>query len=336
MAQEIELKLALSQPVIDRDVILETLTSIAELATVAPRRRWLANTYFDTPEHALERARMALRLRQSGEDANSTGALRQTLKTSGESHGGLHSRGEWEWELPEGQTGLDLDGLRDLPPLQALEDSAREQLLSALAPSFSTDFERHAWQIDVKATRSDANVSDEQVTVGVEMALDLGAVKASGREVAIQEIELELTGGEELAPEVREGVLWQLADSLASRLALRPADASKAKRGAALRDGEWHEKTLDTADPGALLSAAIDALDAHADRQAKDDLKWHAHALAALSALASRLAASQHPGHIHAVALVEALESSDGDASQDWATRDFGQHSLSLLATLRG
>ena len=61
-----------------------------------------------------------------------------------------------------------------------------------------------------------------------------------------------------------------------------------------------------------------------------------AHALAALSALASRLAASQHPGHIHAVALVEALESSDGDASQDWATRDFGQHSLSLLATLRG
>ncbi|WP_404983487.1 CYTH domain-containing protein [Cobetia marina] len=331
MAQEIELKLALTHSGLGRTAILERLADIAELAGTTPRRRWLANTYFDTPEHALERAKMALRLRRSGEDADSPGPLRQTLKTSGESHGGLHSRGEWEWALPDGQTGLDLGGLRGLPPLQALEEGAREHLLGALAPTFSTDFERHAWQLELTVTQD-----GQTAGVGVEMALDLGHVKAAGRETHIREIELELTGGDDLSAEQREGVLWALAESLASRLALRPADASKARRGAALRDGEWHEKTLDTTDTNALLAAAIDALDAHADRQQQDDMRWHDHALAAFSALASRLAASQHPGHVHAVALTEALsESREQGTSDSWMTAAFGQHSLSLLAALR-
>lgn len=325
MAQEIELKLALSQPVVDRLSLLETLSSIPELTGLTPKRRWLANTYFDTPEHALERARMALRLRRSGTDADSSAPLRQTLKTSGESHGGLHSRGEWEWALPEDQATLDLDGLRALPPLQALNETSREQLLHALSPTFSTDFERHAWQIEVAVAGG---------SVGVELALDLGAVKVEGREVAIQELELELTGNDQLPIESREAVLWTLADALASRLALRPADASKAQRGAALRDNDWHERSLDTTDPRALFAAAIDALDAHADRQSQDGERWLAHALAAVSALASRLAASQHHGHIHAVALVEALEQSTGTETT-WATLAFGQHSLSLLAALR-
>lgn len=331
MAQEIELKLALSQPVVDRQSLLETLSSIPELSGITPKRHWLANTYFDTPEHAMERARMALRLRRSGKDADSPTQLRQTLKTSGESHGGLHSRGEWEWTLPEGHTTLDLDGLRALPPLQALNEASREQLLTALSPTFSTDFERHAWQIEIDVAGG---------CVGVELALDLGAVKVEGRAVSIQELELELTGGDSLSPdkplsaETRETVLWTLADALASRLALRPADASKARRGAALRDNDWHERTLDTTDPRALLAVAIDALDAHADRQSQDGERWLTHALAAVSALASRLAASQHRGHIHAVALVEALEQSLGTETV-WATLAFGQHSLSLLAALR-
>ncbi|MCK0746301.1 CYTH domain-containing protein [Chromohalobacter nigrandesensis] len=224
MAQEIELKLALgaSGP--------HALRQHPRLANHSPQRAWLANTYYDTPERALERARIALRIRRTPD-----GYL-QTLKTAGSGQGGLHARGEWEWPIDGDE--LDIDGIRQHAP-----DTIDEADLDRLAPRFTTDFTRERWEV----TEADAII---------EVALDIGTIHAGERQVAIRELELELKEGSADA-------LWQLAASLADGVALRPANASKAQRGAALHDG-W---TLpdNTEDAQSHWNAALEALDAWQD-----------------------------------------------------------------------
>ena len=92
MAAETELKLGLL-PEYSTDVA--GLPILEQYASAAPERKQLDNTYFDTPDHALTRARVALRIRQDGE------RYIQTLKTAGNGRAGLSVRGEWEWELDE-------------------------------------------------------------------------------------------------------------------------------------------------------------------------------------------------------------------------------------------
>lgn len=224
MAQEIELKLALgaSGP--------HALRQHPRLANHSMQRAWLANTYYDTPGRALERARIALRIRRTPD-----GYL-QTLKTAGSGQGGLHSRGEWEWPIDGDE--LDIDGIRQHAP-----DTIDEADLAQLAPRFTTDFTRERWDV----IEADATI---------EVALDIGTIHAGERQVAIRELELELKAGSADA-------LWKLAASLADGVALRPANASKAQRGAALHDG-W---TLpDNAnDTQAHWNAALEALDAWQD-----------------------------------------------------------------------
>ena len=55
----------------------------------------LENIYFDTPDYALQRLRMALRIRTQD------GAYIQTLKTRGQAQGGVLARQEWEWPLTQ-------------------------------------------------------------------------------------------------------------------------------------------------------------------------------------------------------------------------------------------
>lgn len=228
MSQEIELKLALPPEGPER------LRRHPRLAALPADDRTLANTYYDTPDGALEAARVALRIRDTGK-----GRV-QTLKTTGSGQGGLSVRGEWEWPIEEDR--LDLDGLKPLAPMQALGD----EVLAALVPRFATDFARRTWIVDGEQGR-------------IEVALDDGEVRAGGRQATIRELELELKDGDPAA-------LWALAEELAATVPLRPATASKAARGAALGEGHWPLPATDD-DPAALYERAILALDALADSQ---------------------------------------------------------------------
>ncbi|SDM06430.1 CYTH domain-containing protein [Franzmannia pantelleriensis] len=226
MSQEIELKLAL-----DHDGFA-ALPALPLLATGAEPRRSLVNTYFDTPEGDLERAKVALRIRQVGE------RCLQTLKTSGAGSGGLSQRGEWEW--PIDGPDLDLVGLAALPPMRDLDAAT----LDALAPRFRTDFQRRTWQLKWHDSH-------------IELALDRGEIVAGSRQAEICELELELKAGEVAA-------LWQLAETLAEQVALRPAQTSKAARGAALGANQWTLPEDDTS-PRACFDRSMAALDAYRD-----------------------------------------------------------------------
>ena len=297
MANEIELKLALGDPDTGGP---EALRRHPRLAGVTPTLSHLGNTYFDTPEGDLEGARMALRLRRAD------GRLLQTLKTRGQGGGGLSTRGEWEWEVPG--PGLDLEGLAALPPLAEQEAS----LLERLTPRFATDFARETWWLEHEGAT-------------IELALDLGEIRAGERVVAIRELELELKAG---APEA----LWSLAEALADTVALRPSDTSKAARGGALLDGA--RSLPEATSPGGWLHRATVALDALADT---GDGAWRREASRAFQRLAelgddangdNGTGGASRPDD--ARALAEALE------AEPWLTPAFGRRMLRLARWLPG
>src|SRR5690606_42040538 len=127
----------------------------------------LVNTYYDTPQLLLNQRKVALRLREN------KGQFIQTLKTKGQSVGGLHQRGEWEWEVAEP---------RLYPELLAGTAFPAEVPVAELVPIFRTDFERTA----VLLRRGDSLI---------ELALDEGWVIAGEHKAPILEVELELRQG---------------------------------------------------------------------------------------------------------------------------------------------
>jgi inorganic triphosphatase YgiF len=201
MAQETELKLGL-QP-----LALPHLRRHPLLAAPAATQR-LLNTYFDTPDLALQARRMAVRERL----ADAQWLL--TVKTAGHSSAGLSRRQEWEGPTTPG--ALDFAALVD--------DAALAQELMALRPAlqplFATDFQRLRWLVDHGGAR-------------IEIALDQGRIHVPGTDWSedLLELELELLNGPEAA-------LHTLADALRHApgvaLALTPSDTSKAQRGLAL------------------------------------------------------------------------------------------------------
>lgn len=281
MSHEIELKLALSR---EGPAALRRHPLLVGLPRVSQR---LGNTYFDTPQGDLEASRMALRLRRID------GQVLQTVKTRGEGGGGLSRRGEWEWEVPGPE--LDLAGLAELPPA-----TLGDEVLTRLAPRFTTDFHREAWQV-------------EHGGACIEVALDEGEITAAGRRVAIRELELELKEGDPVA-------LWSLAEALAGSVALRPADTSKAARGGTLLAGAWRLPEGGT--PSAWLHRAVVALDALAD---SDDDAWRQEARDALGRLAEANAGKTGDA---AKGLVDALR------DPGWLTPAFGLAMLRLARRL--
>ncbi|MGC3872806.1 CYTH domain-containing protein [Halomonas sp. GXIMD04776] len=285
MAEEIELKLALG------NVAASCLPRHELLIELPMKLEWLSNTYYDTAQGALETARIALRVRRTPEHRL------QTLKTAGRGSGGLSSRGEWEWKI--GDDGLDLIGLADLPPIQALDDA----VLEALQPRFVTDFERCRWLLET-----------EDATI--EAALDQGEIRANGRSIAINELELELKRGQ-------PGALWQLAKGLAERVPLRPSIASKAERGMALDKGHW---PLQPPDESLRTRAdhALRLLDIYRDTEERCFLEKARDTYHGLASDRQLSIAQQR----HASALASAL------THPDWLTTSFGRHSLGLQQTL--
>lgn len=175
----------------------------APLLSNAPKQQHLYNTYFDTNNLALTQQKVAVRERRIGEQTL------LTVKTAGESQGGLSRR--QEWEAPTQPGAFDFISLVDDKTLA----NALASVAAELVPVFTTDFERLSWRISLPNGE-------------VEVALDRGVILVNrhGREASIPicELELELKAGSVDA-------LDSLAQQLKSVAPLTPADESKAARG---------------------------------------------------------------------------------------------------------
>ncbi len=216
MAMEIELKLTLSphhvgsltsQPLFRSD-------AIKALGT-----QELKNTYFDTPDQLLTQHKVALRIREKGDQ------FIQTLKSSGISEAGLHSRKEWEWILPRPELDYQLLETAEWPA--ALKTPEAQAQIST---AFTTDFTRTLWILDAQDYFGNP--------LKAEIALDQGAVRYAGREDPICELELELLEGEPTE-------LIKFASDLAKRVPLYISDISKAERGYRLHTPDQYKVQRD-------------------------------------------------------------------------------------------
>lgn len=210
MNHEIELKLRLNTselPLLEKALASNQFISEPTLK--------LLNRYFDTPDMGLSQGGAALRIRQQGtvEFNDGTAAdvlveerIIQTLKTRGTSSAGLHQRMEWDWPLTEVELNLSLikngDAQTHLSPALSLE---------AIAPLFTTDFQRKVWMY-------------QQGETLIELVLDQGEVSTDEHRIDLLELELELKQGQ---PEV----LFQVAQQLADQCPVLMSDISKAERG---------------------------------------------------------------------------------------------------------
>ena len=192
MAKEIELKLHINHKDIRKLLALPLLTGLAA------QKQQLLNTYYDTPELSLRARRIALRFRKKGWD------WLLTVKSAEPAAGGLAVRNEWETPATPGV--FDFSHV-DAPALREALDQQREDLTAV----FTTDFQRHCWQVPFGASQ-------------IEMALDQGYIAANGRRERICEVELELISGQ-------VDDLFALCRHLQRALHLHPSIASKAERG---------------------------------------------------------------------------------------------------------
>lgn len=200
MAIETEIKLRVSPSDMDR---LANHPLFNRYRSGEWQSRELLNAYYDTEQGDLARAQVALRVRRDGEQ------FIQTLKSKGASVAGLSERNEWDWYIDS-----------DVLVQSYLDDSCWPQSLTKLDKGllhelFRTDFTRKsvelAWEHRGVATK-------------VEVALDVGKVITAKGEEQICELELELREGQVAA-------LLELAQELATDIALMPCDISKAERG---------------------------------------------------------------------------------------------------------
>ncbi len=223
---EIELKFALLSPEPDR--LEKQLARARVIGRRKPRREQLHNTYFDTPEHALKSASVALRVRRIGD----VGSPRwvQTLKMGSTADSALSRRGEWEIALHENR--LDRTMLVDTPWATLDPDGT---MFHSLAPVFTTTFERLSWVVKAEETT-------------VEVALDRGSVLMDGHTSPLCELEIELLSGSTDA-------LFDVACEIAQHVPLLPLHVSKAERAYRLAQG-----TLD-----APLRAKPPTLQQHTD-----------------------------------------------------------------------
>ncbi len=202
MSMETELKLRFNPT----DV--ETLLQHPIFATARPLgRQELYATYYDTPDRALLKIGVGMRVRLEKD------CWIQTVKTAGVGLAGLHQRREWNVQVEN-----------ERPVYQALPGELREsgelnkKLFNKLQPLFNTEFQRDAWEF-----RDDHGNC-------VEIALDQGRIQAGDAVAPISEIELELKEGGEVS------ALYHIAGALLDSVPLNMENASKAQRGHALCD----------------------------------------------------------------------------------------------------
>jgi triphosphatase len=168
------------------------------LAGLRLDRQILYSVYYDTPDLALYKARLSLRVRNTGK------GYVQTIKgMNGEAE--LFDRPEWEHEIEGSAPDLGLAAGTPLEPL--LKAGAGENL----RPLFQTGIERGVYHVT-------SNGSE------IEIAVDRGVIETTQRRAPVHEVELELKQGD-------PAELFRLARSLAATVPLRLAVKTKAERG---------------------------------------------------------------------------------------------------------
>jgi inorganic triphosphatase YgiF len=191
---EIELKLLVAD---DRLADFTAAPIISTNARNKGTRKHLKSVYYDTPERALRRNGLSLRVRQSGV------RFVQSVKT--EFGDEPPRRGEWEASVPS----IDPDVGLAIPfiPAKLRADLERHQLEAV----FTADIHRRTRIIELPSGT-------------VEIAFDHGFLKSGNRSMPVSEIELELKDGSTSA-------IYELALRLAEHGALKPSIRSKATRG---------------------------------------------------------------------------------------------------------
>ena len=201
MAQEIELKFIVDNAGVE--TLRNHLNTLDAEHTPATQ---LLNIYYETADNWLRRHDMGLRIR------GDNGRYEMTMKIAGRTVGGLHQRPEYNIDISTPELALD-----KLPAEVWPNGEMPEGLAEQVQPLFSTDFLREKWVVSQGKSR-------------IEVALDLGDVKAGEHQEAICELELELLNGE-------TADVLALAKQLAETGLLRQGSLSKAARGYHLAQG---------------------------------------------------------------------------------------------------
>lgn len=230
---EIELKLLIAPADVSR---LRRFAAPAGWTRGAPQHKHLLSIYFDTEDSFLRQRGIALRVRRDGR------RWIQTVKGGGSVKAGLHSRSEFEAQVAHDHP--DFTKIDD-PELSAL--FASPEVLGRLKPVFTTDFKRTLWLLESPAGER------------VEMALDLGEIRAGAATAAISEVELELKAGTPAA-------LYEAALALIERVPLRLENTSKAERGYAL--------SVPPPPPQPVKAAALDLHGSASVEQAFQTVAW--------------------------------------------------------------
>ena len=201
MAQEIELKF-----IVDNAGVETLRNHLQTLNAEHTPPAQLLNIYYETADNWLRRHDMGLRIR------GDNGRYEMTMKIAGRTVGGLHQRPEYNIAISTAELALD-----KLPAEVWPNGELPEGLADQVQPLFSTDFFREKWVVVQGKSR-------------IEVALDLGDVKAGEHQEAICELELELLSGE-------TADVLTLAKQLAETGLLRQGSLSKAARGYHLAQG---------------------------------------------------------------------------------------------------
>jgi len=201
MAQEIELKF-----IVENESVDALRTRLHPLTDEHHQPVELLNIYYETPDNWLRRHDRGLRIRGAG------GRYEITMKIAGRVVGGLHQRPEYNIDIDKPELALERFPAEVWP-----EGILPDTLANQVRPLFSTNFTREKWLVNEGKSR-------------IEIALDLGEVKAGELQEAICELELELLEG-------NAEDLLKLARKLVSQPGLRQGSLSKAARGYHLAAG---------------------------------------------------------------------------------------------------
>src|SRR4029077_2183313 len=203
MADEVELKLTVAPERAAAVRQMPLLRSMAEKRTV-PRQ--LSTVYFDTPDQALAKRGITLRIRSTGR------RKLQTIKLPAEGPGGLQI--QREGETPISGDWPEFDRISDLRLRRLFTHGG---IAEGLAPLFLTEFKRSAWPLRFNGSL-------------IELAFDQGEIRAGSVRLALSEIELEMKEG-------RPDHIFELALAVHEVLPITLGQATKAARGYALLDG---------------------------------------------------------------------------------------------------
>ena len=192
MGREFELKYAATP-----DVQQAIVAAFSSFTTIR-----METTYFDTPDGALARQQVTLRLRKEND------ATVCTLKTPLPDG----SRGEWECAASDIQQGI--DRLQALGAPAALCQTAKAGLGAVCGAKF---------------TRLAAHIPTDDGMA--ELAVDSGVLLGGGKQIPLCEVEIEHKSGSDRAT-------LALAAAIAAQFGLQPEKESKFRRALRLARGE--------------------------------------------------------------------------------------------------